>query len=83
MTKTQNPKGGQGSDSQMLNNQHQSQTFIGKREENKEKEKKKKKKRKKVSIPTFVVDFQKIFLPILKIWPLKHPFECLNGNLPL
>lgn len=47
MTKTQNPKGGQGSDSQMLNNQHQSQTFIGKREENKEKEKKKIKEEKK------------------------------------
>lgn len=81
MPKSQNPKGGQGSDSQMLNNQHQSQTFIGKREENKGG--RGEEKAPSSVVPSFIVDFQKTFLPILKIWPLRHPFACLNGNLPL
>lgn len=58
----------------MLNNQHQSQTFIEKREENEEKKKKEEEKNAlSPVIPTFIVDFQKTFLPILKIWPLRHP----------
>lgn len=54
MTKSQNPEGGQGSDSQMLNNQHQSQTFTGKKEEKKKEgeEGKIKKKQEEKSVQT-------------------------------
>lgn len=72
MTKSQNPEGGQGSDSQMLNNQHQSQTFTGKKEEEKKNggerkiEKKQEEKSPNPIVPTFIAHFQNIFLQHLE-----------------